>query len=126
MVTLNLKDGSTLKLDLSKETDREKFNSLGQRLSSKLNSEVVTGLWLLADGQPAVTLPLPKKFRRVFFYVDPLTDRASGELRGEVVKIQSDDVCLVITRYYREGGKMVRVDLQHTGKPRLLTWESNR
>lgn len=119
MITLNLKDGSTLKLDLSKEPDREKFNSLGQSLSSKNNSEVVTGLWLLADGQPAVTLPLPKRFRRVFFYVEPLVDRASGELRGEVIRMQADDVCSVITRYYREGSKMVRVDLQHTGKPRF-------
>lgn len=118
MVTLNLKDGSTLKLDLSKDADREKFNSLGQALSSKNNSEIVTGLWLLAEGQPAVTLPLPKRFRRVFFYVEPLTDRESGELRGEVIRLQADDVCAVITRYYREGGKMVRVDLQHTGKPR--------
>lgn len=119
MVTLNLKDGSTLKLDLSKATDRERFNFLGQNLSSKRNSEIVTGLWLLADGQPAVTLPLPKRFRRVFFYVDPLIDRESGDLRGEVIRVQCDDVCQVITRYYREGGKMVRVDLQHTGKPRF-------
>jgi len=119
MITLNLKDGSTLKLDLSKDTDRERFNFLGQNLSSKNNSEVVTGLWLLADGQPAVTLPLPKRFRRVFFYVEPLFDRASDEIRGEVIRLQADDVCSVITRYYREGSKMVRVDLQHTGKPRF-------
>lgn len=118
MVTLNLKDGSTLKLDLSKEADREKFNSLGQSLSSN-TSETVTGLWLLAEGQPAVTLPLPKRFRRVFFYVDAMRDRESGELRGEVIRLQADDVCMVITRYYKENGKMVRVDLQHTGKPRF-------
>lgn len=118
MVTLNLKDGSTLKLDLSKDADRERFNFLGQNLSSKRNSEIVTGLWLLAEGQPAVTLPLPKRFRRVFFYVEPLMKRESDELMGEVIRLQADDVCLVVTRYYREGGKMVRVDLQHTGKPR--------
>lgn len=118
MVTLNLKDGSTLKLDLSKDADRERFNFLGQALSSKNNSEIVTGLWLLAEGQPAVTLPLPKRFRRVFFYVEPLMKRESDELMGEVIRLQADDVCLVVTRYYREGGKMVRVDLQHTGKPR--------
>lgn len=118
MVTLNLKDGSTLKLDLSKAADRERFNFLGQALSSKNNSEIVTGLWLLAEGQPAVTLPLPKRFRRVFFYVEPLMKRESDELMGEVIRVQADDVCLVVTRYYREGGKMVRVDLQHTGKPR--------
>lgn len=119
MINLNLKDGSTLKLDLSKEPDREKFNTLGQCLSSKNNSEIVTGLWLLAEGQPAVTLPIPKRFRRVFFYVEPLTDKQTSELRGEVIRMQADDVCTIITRYYKESGKMVRVDLQKTGEPRF-------
>jgi len=112
MVTLNLKDGRTLKLDLSNEADRERFNSLGQ--SSSKNSETVTGLWLITEGQPAVTLPLPKRFRRVFFYVESLIDKRSGEQRGDVIRIQADDVCMVVTRYNNE--RMVRVDLQHTGR----------
>lgn len=116
MVTLNLKDGSTLKLDLSNEADREKFNQLGHPTN---NSQAVTGLWLLNEGQPAITLPLPKRFRRVFFFVDTLKDKSSGDLRGDVIRVQADDVCLVVTRYYKENGKMVRVDLQHTGKPRF-------
>lgn len=115
MVTLNLKDGSTLKLDLSQPTDREKFNSLGQRLNSK-PSDAVTGIWINTENQN-VTLPIPSKFRRVFFYCETLMDKATQEERGEVVHLQADDVRLTITQYRKQ--KMVRVDLRHTGKQRF-------
>lgn len=117
MVTLNLKDGSTLKLDLSKEQDRERFNSLGHAASTK-SAEVVTGLWLHTKDQPVITLPIPKKFRKIYFYSEYLIDKESQEKRGEVIRIQADDVCLMVTRYYKENA-MVRVDLLKTGIPRF-------
>lgn len=119
MIILNLKDGSALKLDLKMDTDRERFNFLGQNLTSK-NSEVVTGIWLQPDeAEPSITLPLPKRFRRVFFYAELLRD-AEGILRGERIRVQADEVCLIVTRYYKENGKRINIDLQHTGKSRFF------
>lgn len=116
MVKLNLKDGSILKVDLKNDSDRALFNKLGQSHSSK-PSETVTGIWFLKDdSSPAVTLPIPSRFRRVFFYLEPLTDR-EGEKRGDVIWIQADDVGLVVTKYHRDG--MYRIDLKHTGKSRF-------
>lgn len=118
MVTLNLRDGSTLKLDLAIEQDRVRFNSLGRAVSGKDNSQAVTGFWLSTKDQPAFTLPIPKKFTKIDFYAEYLIDRSTNEKRGEVIRIQADDVCLVATRYYKENS-MIRFDLIHTGKPRF-------
>jgi len=113
MVRLNLKDGSVLKLDLKKDSDRERFNQLGQGLSSKL-SETVTGIWFLKDdSSPAVTLPIPQRFRRVFFYLEPLIDRENVH-RGDFVWLQADEVSLTITKYFKDG--MFKVDLRYRGK----------
>lgn len=119
MVSVNLKDGSTLKLDLTVETDRAFFNKLGQPTSSSKDAQTtVTALWFLQDDRPALTLPIPNKFRRVFFFVEQMFDK-DQIAKGDVVRIQADDVSLVVTRYYRENGKMIRVDLRHTGKQRF-------
>lgn len=117
MVSVNLKDGSTLKLDLTVKADRDTFNRLGQ-YSSKDNTKTVTAIWFLQDDKPALTLPIPNKFRKVFFFVEQLIDKEERP-KGDVVQIQADDVNLTVTRYYRETGKMIRVDLRHTGKSRF-------
>lgn len=124
MVTLNLKDGSTLKLDLSQAGDRGRFNSLGQRLSSK-NSDIVTAIWFSQEGQ-AVTLPIPtQRFRRVFFYCEELIEKASQENRGVIVHVQADEVRLTATAYRRQGG-MIRLELRHTGKHRFSPGRSEQ
>lgn len=118
MVTLNLKDGSTLKLDLANEQDRVRFNSLGRAVLSKDSSQVVTGFWLSTKDQPAFTMPIPKKFQKIYFYAEYLVDKETQQKRGEVIRIQADDVCWAVTRYYKENS-MIRFDLLHTGKPRF-------
>lgn len=118
MVTLNLKDGSTLKLNLADEQDRARFNSLGRATSNKNNAQAVMGFWLSPKDQPAVTLPIPKKFQKIDFYAEYLINRSTNEKLGEIIRIQADDVCLTATRYYKENS-MIRFDLTHTGKPRF-------
>ncbi len=112
MVTLNLKNGNTLKLDISKKSDREKFNSLGQ---SSSDSDTITGIWFNTENH-GITLPTPRKFRRVFFYGELLMNEDSKP-KGEQITIKADDVRMTVTSYYRASGKMARVDLWHTGRP---------
>ena len=113
MVTLNLKNGETLKLDIREEADRERFNSLGQATSK--DSETITGIWFNTENH-GITLPTPRKFRRVFFYGELLTSE-DGQPTGEQITVQADGIRMIVTSYYRKQGKMARVDLWCTGQP---------
>lgn len=115
MVTLNLVNGETLKLDIAKKADRERFNSLGQSSSNNDSKSSITGIWFNTENH-GITLPIPRKFRRVFFYGELLMGKGD-QPTGEVITIQADDVRMTVTSYYRKEGKMARVDLLHTGRP---------
>ena len=112
MVTLNFKDGRIEKFNLKDDTSREKFNSLGQCFSTK-GSEVVTGIWFNTENH-GITLPSPKRFRRVSFFGEIVYK--NGEPKGERITVHADQVRMSITSWYRENGKMAKVELFKIGK----------
>jgi len=116
MVALNFSDGSTKKFDLSVEEEKVELNRLGQDTSAL---KKITGLWLMINKQHA-TLPMPWRFRRVFFYAKELKSKTGNYIAGEELTVQADDVRLILTGYYGSKPVMVRVDLKHTGKQRFI------
>ena len=117
MITLNLKNGTTKSFNIRKDHDRDELNSLG-RGSSKLDSEVITAIWLKTENH-AITLPIPQRFRRVLFFGELLFDKKSKKVNGEKIIIQADDVRLTITTYDRKEGTMHRVFMKKVGKQRF-------
>jgi hypothetical protein len=106
MVSLNLKDGKTVKFNLSEEADRESFNAYGR------DAGKVTGIWI-TNNKKSCTLPIPTRFRRVLFYCELIKT-------GEAIVVQADGVRLVITNYYGDGSPNVRVNLIKTGKQMFM------
>ena len=113
MILANLSDGSTLKVDLSDNTQHLKLTAL-------LRARKVRGLSILSEaGQFA--LPLPKGFRKHPLYGAELIKSKHDETIGEIVFSQADDVRVSLTRTFKS--KLVRCDLIRIGKLRFSTQE---
>ena len=112
MVTLNFKNGNVEKYDLQNDISRDEFNRLGRCLSNK-DSETITGIWFNTENH-GITLPSPKRFRRVSFYGELI--KKNDEIKGEKIVIQADESQLTITSFYRKNGRMAKVELFNIGK----------
>lgn len=118
MIILNMRDGSTVKFNIEKDEQRDKFNAIG---SNPNEVKFISGLWINADKQK-VTLPFPQKFRRVYFYCDIMRNRKDGSISGDQVVVQADDIRLLVTSY-RSHDRMTRIDLRKTGKQVFIPQE---
>lgn len=106
MIVASLSDGSTEVLDPTLQD--EVF-----RLAQLVESDRVTALSLLVGGFQS-SIPLPKKFRRRSTYGFEVLRDGSGEVIGEKIFVQADDVRLGLSMTYRS--KRVRCDLERTGR----------
>ena len=104
MVILNFRDGTTRKFSVS---EFDELNSLG---SDVARISTITSIWLKVGKQP-ITLPIPKKFGRVFFMVEQLNN-------GERITVFADNMKLAMTHYFEENGEgLIKIDLLRQGKP---------
>lgn len=104
MVILNFRDGTTRKFSVS---EFDELNSLG---SDVAKISAITSIWLKVGKQP-ITLPIPKKFGRVFFMCDKLNN-------GERITVFADNMKLSATYYLEEKGDgLIKIDLLRQGKP---------
>jgi len=117
MIKVNFKDGTTLEFDLTKEDDQRQWAEWSSTLDFQNR---ITGAGILHNKR-FLTVPLPKKFRRVKFYADLVHSQKRGEKRllGERLICHADDVKLSLMVYtYNNPPPPVlsRIDLERTGK----------
>lgn len=111
MMILNRKDGSSERFDLTRSEDVERLNRLGQ------NPGQVSGIWINSNGY-CTTLPLPSGFRRVSFLCR-LLKKKDGSPSGEELTFQIDDFRTIVTTYYGDHPKMVKINMKRTGRQRF-------
>jgi len=114
MITLNLRDGSTRKYDPAIQEERDQLNKLGK---SPKEIENITGI-LINSQSYTMALPIPQRFRRVFFIVE-MVKKNGGEARGIRMILQADDIRSIATMYFGTEPRMVKYFIKKTGKQRF-------
>ena len=104
------------KFDISQAEDSAKLNNIGKNIRA---TSRVKGIWLRTNDAVS-TLPMPSGFRRIFLWAEVIVKR-NGRPSGERLECQVDDILLTLTSYY--GDKMIRIDMNKTGRPR---WSPDR
>ena len=118
MLKVHTADGKTLSFELGDEGQREEWDKLA---ASNAFQATIRGMALLHN-RTLHTLPLPKMFKSLRFSAGLLVSRGRNgveKVTGERVVCQADVVRIMITAYYTQTPKMVRVDVFKTGWQRF-------
>lgn len=120
MIKVNLKDGKTLSYDLQDEKAVKEWEELSSHQDFQ---QRITGIGIIYNAQ-WYTLPLPKKFRQVFFQFELVENNKKDapedrKYVGERVKCYADDTLISLLVYYGSRPKMSRVDVIKLGKRRF-------
>lgn len=117
MLKVNFKDGTTLEFDLDVAEDVRQWDEWSN--ASDFQGRI-TGIGILHNKR-FLTLPCPKKFRKVRFYADLVYSEKKGESRlmGERIVCHADDIKLQLLVYtYKNPPPPVlcRMDMEKIGK----------
>jgi hypothetical protein len=111
VLRVNLADGRTLSFDL---TDATQLAAWHDQQVDRAFQASVRGISILHDKR-LTTLPLPKRFGAMEFTAEPV--EIDGDVVGEQIACQADDVRVVCMVYFG-AGKLTRLDIIRTGRPR--------
>jgi len=117
MIKVNFKDGTTLALDLSSDDDLKQWEEWS---NAKDFQGRITGIGILHNKR-FLTIPYPKRFRRIRFYADLVYSERKGErkLMGEKLTCHADEIKLTLLVYtYKDPPPPVlcRMDMERIGK----------
>ena len=119
MIALNLKQGLTKKFDLSNQDDLRRFESFTQT-----NKNQITGIWVVNEEKSSSVIPMPQQFRSINFYASQIFGK-NEQLIGERVIVQADSVRLTVTNFFMKDPKMVKINLERTGKQLFIPQGGN-
>ena len=117
MIKVNFKDGSTIDFDLQKDEDNAQWLEWS---SVKDFQKKITGIGILHQ-KKFLTLPFPKRFRKVRFYADLVYTHKKGvkRLLGERIVCHADEVKYSLLMYTYDKPPppvLCRVDVEKIGK----------
>ena len=117
MIKVNFKDGTTLAFDLQKEDDRQQWLEWSSVRDFQTR---ITGVGILHDKR-FITLPFPKRFKKIRFYAELVFSEKKGEKRllGERLVCHADETkvsMLVYTYNNPPPPVLCRIDVERIGK----------
>lgn len=117
MVKVNLKDGTTLAFDLLKADDQQQWLEWS---SVPDFQKRITGVGILHN-KKFITLPLPKRFKKIRFYAELVYKERAGEksLLGEKLTCHADEVKMTMMVYTHSNTPppvLCRLDIERIGK----------
>lgn len=109
----NLGDGRTVHYDLRAVDGVRGWQNVESDPRTNRSIRAV----LIDAGNTAIAVTAPRRFRTYSYTAEPCRN-GTGEIVAEKICVQADDVRLSVLAY--NDGRMARVDLTRTGRPRHL------
>lgn len=115
MVILNYTDGRAQSFDLSDPEEERALREIGR----DPNKHGVRAVWMKTE-HDCWTLPMPRRYRRVFFVGEVVSHRKTGMPIGERLTVMADETELVIdVQYSGPNSEKTRVAMFKQGRPRF-------